>query len=71
MTYLTRAILVGVVITLFIWLATGFVAGTFDVMSFNGVARFTMLLIWCLLQVINAGAWACAYGDKEQENKYR
>lgn len=57
MTYLTKAILVGVVITLFIWIATGFVAGTFDVMSFNGMGRFAMLFIWCVMQFINAVAW--------------
>lgn len=70
MTYLTRAMLVGVVITLFIWFATGFVAGTFDVMSFNGGARFGMLFIWFVFQAVNAGAWACAYADKQLENKH-
>ena len=65
MTYLTRAVVTGVFITLLIWFGTGFVAGTLDVMSFAPGARFAMFVFWLFFQVVNAVAWACAHSDSE------
>jgi len=63
MTYLTRAVVTGVFITLLIWFGTGFVAGTLDVMSFAPGARFAMFVFWLFFQVAIGNVWACAYSD--------
>lgn len=69
MTYLTRAVITAVLITLLVWLGTGFVAGTLDMMSIHAGGRFAMLVFWMFLQGANCVAWGCAYADTQPSGK--
>lgn len=66
MTYLTRGLITAVFITVLIWFATGFVAGTLDMMSLPAGGRFMILLAWLLFQVINIVSWGIAYEDRNK-----
>lgn len=66
MTYLKRAVITGVLLTLLVWLGTAFVAGTINMMEIPAPGRFALFVFWLFLQGANGIAWTCAYEDSSK-----
>lgn len=71
MTYLTRAVLTGILVSVVMWLGVGFVAGSLNMMELPASARFGMLVFWLFSQGVNGISWACAYEDSVKDENYR